>query len=270
MPCADYVDADTPNAYYKGYNCSVDVTNLLVFNLKLEIIHAAVNFPQYFHERKVASLSGLVYPKVGDMCTLPGYSIPGDIASVSRNINVKVIRGREMSESGDILESIALEAADLTIQRVLPGERKSFKWGICALKGNYPILKVLLPANSMKRYRIFAVCACLLNFKHAESRLESNQDHSCWVQRHSAASSCVIVGAVQSAGLTTSTKFNQKSKGNCLLLLHQDENYFLKVIQRVCDCRGRHTKPSFHTDHTFPLISLDWPKMSLNDPHCSP
>ena len=33
MPCADYVDVDTQNAYYEGYTGNVEVTNLFVWNL---------------------------------------------------------------------------------------------------------------------------------------------------------------------------------------------------------------------------------------------
>lgn len=69
---------DTKNAYYEGYTCSVDVNNLLIFNFKGEVIYAAVNFSGCFHDSKVASLSGLVYAKLGNVGTPPGYAILRD------------------------------------------------------------------------------------------------------------------------------------------------------------------------------------------------
>lgn len=49
LPCADYTDVDLQNAYYEGCISSEEVNNLLVFNFKGEIIHAAINFPERWH-----------------------------------------------------------------------------------------------------------------------------------------------------------------------------------------------------------------------------
>lgn len=83
VPCAHYTDCDMQNAYYEGYTGNVEVTNLLVFNFFGEIIHAGVNFPGSWHDSKLASLSGLIYPKLSDEMTPHGYAILGDSAFVS-------------------------------------------------------------------------------------------------------------------------------------------------------------------------------------------
>lgn len=54
MPCADYIDVDTQNAYYEGYSQNVEVTNLFVWNCFGEIIHAGLNFPGSWHDSRIA------------------------------------------------------------------------------------------------------------------------------------------------------------------------------------------------------------------------
>ena len=43
--CADYTEAMIQNSYYQCCTCSVEITDLFVFNFKGEIIFAALNFP---------------------------------------------------------------------------------------------------------------------------------------------------------------------------------------------------------------------------------
>lgn len=60
LPCEDCNERDLQNAYYKGYTCSFQVTNLLVCNFKGEIAHAEINFPGSSHDNKVAYASDLI------------------------------------------------------------------------------------------------------------------------------------------------------------------------------------------------------------------
>lgn len=165
FPCADYVDNDVQNAFYEGYTCTVNVTNLLVYNFKGEIIHAAVNYPGTCHDSKLASLSGLVYPRLDDVMTPPGFALLGDSAFVTWNINGKIVRSRKHTEKGDIPQSTALAAVDCLLQRVMPSERQSAEWGIRALKAPFGILRIPLTADARQRYRLIAVCVRLLNIR---------------------------------------------------------------------------------------------------------
>ena len=125
MPCADYTDVDTQNAYFEGFTQGVEVTNLFVWNFYGELIHAAVNFPGSWHDTKLAGASGLYYPKLSDEMTPPGYAILGDSAFVN-NTNVtngKVLPGRKTNETWDIPESATLAAVDIILQGVMPSER---------------------------------------------------------------------------------------------------------------------------------------------------
>lgn len=89
--CAEYVDADTHNTFYESYACTVDVTNLLFYYSKGEIILAAVNYPGVCHDSKLANLSGLVFSRLKDAMTPPGFSILGVSAFVTRNINGNIV-----------------------------------------------------------------------------------------------------------------------------------------------------------------------------------
>ena len=104
MPCAVFSDPNMQNAYFEGFTQSVEVTNLFVFNFFGEIIHAAVNYPGSWHDTKLATVSGLYYPKLSDDMTPPGMAILGDSAIVnnSRITNGKIIRGRKAGERWDI------------------------------------------------------------------------------------------------------------------------------------------------------------------------
>lgn len=68
-----------------------------MYNFKGKIIHAAVKYPESWLESKLAILSGLLYPKLGDEMTPPGMTILGDSAFVvgKRLSGEKVVRGRK-------------------------------------------------------------------------------------------------------------------------------------------------------------------------------
>lgn len=77
LPLPDYTDAYMQNAFHEGYTGNVEVPNLLVFNFFGDVIHAVLNFPGswYGYENKLASMSGLLFPKLDDSMTPPGYAI---------------------------------------------------------------------------------------------------------------------------------------------------------------------------------------------------
>lgn len=165
MPCADYNDPDLQNAYYEGYTCSVEVTNLFVFNFMGELIHAAINYPASWHDDKLAYASGVLYPKLEDEMTPPGFSIFGDSAFVTRTMEGKLVRSRKTNETSDIPKDAVLAAVDIIMQRVMPSERQSAEWGIRSLKGPFGILRLPLPSFSRKRYKLLCTCARLLNLR---------------------------------------------------------------------------------------------------------
>ena len=167
MPCADYTDVDIQNAYFDGITQGVEVTNLFVWNLYGELIHAAVNFPGSWHDTKIAGAYGLYYPKLSDGMTPPGYAILGDSAFVNNTsvTNGKVLRGRKTNKTWDIPESAALAAVDIILQTVMPSERQSAEWGVRALKAPFQLLKTPLPADATKRLRLLRICCHLFNFR---------------------------------------------------------------------------------------------------------
>lgn len=167
IPCAEYTDKDLQNAYYEGYTQSVEVTNLFVWNFKGEIIHAGVNFPGSWHDSKLAYASGLIYPKLSDRMTPPGFAILGDSAfAVERKVSDgKIVRSRKSNERAFIPESLELAAIDTILQRVMPSERQSAEWGVRAIKGTFGRLKVPLSADSSKRKRLLRICVHLFNFR---------------------------------------------------------------------------------------------------------
>lgn len=78
LPCAEYINLDTQNAYYDGYTANMEMYNLLVCNFFAEVIHGAINYPGSWHENKLAVASGLYYPKLCEEHTPPGFEILGD------------------------------------------------------------------------------------------------------------------------------------------------------------------------------------------------
>ena len=166
MPCADYTDVDTQNAYFEGFTQGVEVTNLFVWNFYGERVHAAINFPGSWHDTMLAGASGLYYPKLSDEMTPPGYAILVDSAFVDNTsvTNGKVLQGRKTNETWDIPESAALAVVDIILQRFMPSERQSAEWGVRAWKAPFQRLKTPLPADATKRLRLLRICCHLFNF----------------------------------------------------------------------------------------------------------
>ena len=101
MKSAEYLDADLQNPYFEGYTQTVEVTKLFVRNFYGELIHGAMNFPGSWHETKVASVSGLYDPKLGDDMKPPEMAIPTNSAfgNNARVTNGKIIVPRKKNKS---------------------------------------------------------------------------------------------------------------------------------------------------------------------------
>lgn len=84
MPCAAYTDGDIQNAFYEGDTGNIEITNLFVFNLKGELIHAAINFLRSWHDSKVFESAELLHDRPLDENTAVGYAIREDSAFVSQ------------------------------------------------------------------------------------------------------------------------------------------------------------------------------------------
>ena len=156
MPCADDTDIDLQNAYFEGFTQNVEVTNLFVWNFFGEIIHAAVNYPGSWHDKKLAGMSGLYFAKLSDEMAPPGMAILGDSAFVNttKATNGKLLRGRKSNEVNDIPKSAAPAAFDLLLHLTMPSERQSAEWGVRAMKGPFQRLKTALPADDRKWLRL--------------------------------------------------------------------------------------------------------------------
>lgn len=125
MTPVDYDDRDLQNAYYEEYIFSVEVTNLFVYNFRGELMHAEINYPGSWHDKKLAYASAVLFLNLGDDMTPHGYAILGDSAFVTRNMGGKVVQGRKTNETSDIPNDAVLAAVDLIVQRIMPSDRQS-------------------------------------------------------------------------------------------------------------------------------------------------
>ena len=184
MPCADYVAADTENIYYQGYTQTVEVTNLLVFNLKGELIHVGVNYPGRFNDTKLAVHSGLYTVKLSDMYTPPGFAVLADSAFVNSqgDLQTKVMRGRKANELWDLPQSKVLARLDILLQRLIPRVRQSAEWGLRAIKAPFGRLHYPLPADTHKRRRLLLICCHIFNLR--TRTLRNNQLRSVFWPEH--------------------------------------------------------------------------------------
>ena len=154
------------NEYFEGCTQHVEVTNLFVWNFKGEIIHAAMNFPGSWHDSKLATISGQYHYFLSDK--LPrGMAILADSAFVTsmKTTNGKIVRARKTNETSSVPNPTYMAAEDLIPQKVYSSERQSAEWGVRAVKGTFPRLKVQLPTDGIKRLRLIELCCHLYNFR---------------------------------------------------------------------------------------------------------
>lgn len=116
-------------------------------------------------DSKLASLSGLVFPRLDDAMSPPGFALLGDSVFITCNINGKNLRSRKYTETSDILQSSALAAAKFLMQHVMLRKRQSAEWGVRALEVSFGILCVPLISDASRRYRSIAFCVRLLNLR---------------------------------------------------------------------------------------------------------
>lgn len=147
--CADYTDSDIRNINYEVYTTSVEVTSLLAFNFRGELIHAALNYLGSWHDAKVSHSSGLIYPSFHDDQITPlGYAILCDSAlTAGAAVDDKIVQARKTSEPGDVF-SVEMSAIDLIMQQVLPSERQSAEWLIRAFKALLGLLRLPMSLGS--------------------------------------------------------------------------------------------------------------------------
>lgn len=117
MLCADFIDSNIQNAYYTGYTCEVELTNLFVFKVHVKVIHKAINNPGSSYDSKISHLSNLMTKKFIDAMTPPWYAIIGGSEFKSRldATDGKVVRTRERTESHHIPTGGALAAVDIVL-----------------------------------------------------------------------------------------------------------------------------------------------------------
>ena len=80
MPCAKYTNPNIQNAFFEGFTPGTEVTNLLVWNFKGEIIHAGINYPGSWHDSKDAAFSKLYVRLMNPDKLPPGCAILVDSA----------------------------------------------------------------------------------------------------------------------------------------------------------------------------------------------
>lgn len=165
IPCADYGYTDLENAYIEGYNGHVEVTNIFVFNFFREIIHAGVNYPGIWDERKILVASALLLDRLSNEKAPVGRAILGDSEFVARAcvIRGKIILGRKSTETEDVPESELLAVVDAILYQVVSRERQSAEWSIRAVKEPFRRLRLHLTADSAVRFHLLYVCVNLYN-----------------------------------------------------------------------------------------------------------
>lgn len=149
-----------------------------MFNFYGEVIHAAINYPESWHDTKLASVSELYFPKLLDAMTPPGTRKLGDSAFVNNTTctNRKIVRAKRTSETQGIPHSKELAAIDVIMQPILPSERQSAECGIRAIKAPFNPLKPTLTADACKRANIIGLAVRLFNYCTREmgcNRIES-------------------------------------------------------------------------------------------------
>lgn len=71
-----------------------------------------MNYSGTCYNSKLASLSGIVFPRLDDAMTRPGFALLSDSAFVTRNVNGKIVQSQKSTETSYIRQSTALTAGD--------------------------------------------------------------------------------------------------------------------------------------------------------------
>lgn len=87
---------------------------MFVWNLKGEIIYAEINFPESWHDSRIATASGFYRPKLIVTMTYHGFGILGN--------NGKMVRSKK-KEKDNIPSAESLEVIDLLLQSYMLSDR---------------------------------------------------------------------------------------------------------------------------------------------------
>lgn len=107
----------------------------------------AVYYPGNLHDSKLSSACKIIFPRLSDEKSPPGFEILGECAFFIslRMTPGNIVRLRNSNETEGILRYALLSAVDIVLQRVIPSERQSAEWVIRALK--VPFGRLRLPIN---------------------------------------------------------------------------------------------------------------------------
>lgn len=107
LTCADYEYVGAQNSFYQGNKLAVEVTYSFLFDVKGEVIHAAVNYPGSNNHGKFEKLSWIRFPKLSDDMTQPLFEILSGRSLLvdSRFSERNIVRVRIKNETRYILDS---------------------------------------------------------------------------------------------------------------------------------------------------------------------
>lgn len=179
LPCAHYVNVNLQHADYDGYTQNVEVKHLLILKIRGGVIHAGLNFPDLWQDRKIVYQYGqysLMFKYLDDDRTPPGYAFQGDRAFVidSSITSWKSFRAKKLNEKF-LHKNQARAGAELALQRVMPSKTRSMEWRIRALKGSSGSLRLPLMHDSKRRAHMLANCEHLLGSRTQKAGLSQKR-----------------------------------------------------------------------------------------------
>lgn len=166
--CVSYDNLDQQNAYFQPFTQQKEVTYLLFWTLKGEIIPAALTFPGTWHDSKRAYVSGLYWlTLIENDITSPGYAILGDSAFLNNEkyTNRKVARARNVNKMRNMPISAEWAAIELVLQRLYPSELRTAEWGVRGLRAPFRRLSTTLLSDSGKRGRRLSIACHFANYR---------------------------------------------------------------------------------------------------------
>lgn len=142
MPCVSFTNNYMQNAYFQEYLQEVEITNLLVWDVHEDIVHAAVDYPGSWHYNHLAAQSGLEWPLLSNENTTPGFAVLCHSAFVN-NItatNGKIVRALKWNELSQLLFLSDGQPVNFLLQRLYPRERQSGEWEVLEACARFPKL----------------------------------------------------------------------------------------------------------------------------------
>jgi hypothetical protein len=152
------------NAYYNGYGMDTFTTNVFAFSPTGKIFLAFMNFPGSWNDARVTAnhtqyLQSKLFPKGFSICVDQGFKRTQEM----RDILVGPINPKTAKKLSRVLRPTLLaEAARLV------SLRQASEWGMRALQGSFPRLKMRLSADPAKRKALLNVVVLVSNFRTVE------------------------------------------------------------------------------------------------------